>query len=68
VKRYSPHHLERLRVKPGLTGLWQLYGNTVNDFEDIVKLDCRYIQYWSVWLDLKILLKTIPRILKGGGW
>lgn len=68
VKRYSPHHLERLRVKPGLTGLWQLYGNTVNDFEDIVKLDCRYIQYWSVWLDLKILVKTIPRILKGGGW
>lgn len=68
VQHYSPHHLLRLRVKPGLTGLWQLYGNAVNDFEDIVKLDCRYIEYWSVWLDLKILLKTIPRILKGGGW
>jgi lipopolysaccharide/colanic/teichoic acid biosynthesis glycosyltransferase len=68
VQHYSPHHLARLRVKPGLTGLWQLYGNAVNDFEDIVKLDCRYIQCWSVWLDLKILARTVPRILKGGGW
>jgi lipopolysaccharide/colanic/teichoic acid biosynthesis glycosyltransferase len=68
VQHYSPHHLLRLCVKPGLTGLWQLYGNAVNDFEDIVKLDCRYIEYWSIWLDLKILAKTIPRILKGGGW
>ncbi len=68
VQLYSPTHLLRLRVKPGLTGLWQLYGNSVNDFEDIVKLDCRYITYWSVWLDLKILLRTIPRILKGKGW
>jgi lipopolysaccharide/colanic/teichoic acid biosynthesis glycosyltransferase len=68
VQLYSPPHLLRLRVKPGLTGLWQLYGNSVNDFEEIVKLDCRYIDYWSVWLDLKILIRTIPKILKGGGW
>jgi lipopolysaccharide/colanic/teichoic acid biosynthesis glycosyltransferase len=68
VELYSPHHLARLRVKPGLTGLWQLYGNSVNDFEDIVNLDCRYIDYWSVWLDLKILVRTVPRILRGGGW
>jgi lipopolysaccharide/colanic/teichoic acid biosynthesis glycosyltransferase len=68
VESYEPHHLQRLRVKPGLTGTWQLYGNSVNDFEDIVKLDCRYIEYWSVWLDLKILARTFPKILKGEGW
>lgn len=68
VELYLPSHLRRLRVKPGLTGLWQLYGNSVNDFEDIVKLDCRYINYWSPWLDLKILVRTIPGLLKGGGW
>ncbi len=68
VELYSPHHLARLRVKPGLTGLWQLYGNSVSDFEDIVNLDCRYIDYWSVWLDLKILVRTVPRILRGEGW
>ncbi|MGB8684481.1 MAG: sugar transferase [Candidatus Binatus sp.] len=68
VERYAPHHLMRLRSKPGLTGSWQLYGNSVSDFEDIVKLDCRYIDQWSLWLDLKILVKTIPKILRGGGW
>jgi len=68
VELYSPRHFERLRVKPGLTGLWQLYGNSVSDFEDIVNLDCRYINYWSLWLDLKILVRTIPKILRGGGW
>jgi lipopolysaccharide/colanic/teichoic acid biosynthesis glycosyltransferase len=66
--RYADRHLLRLRVKPGLTGSWQLYGNSVNDFEDIVKLDCRYIDQWSLWVDVKVLLKTIPKILKGGGW
>lgn len=68
VEAYLPHHLMRLRSKPGLTGSWQLYGNSVSDFEDIVKLDCRYIDQWSLWLDLKILVKTIPKILRGGGW
>ena len=68
VESYAPHHYQRLSVKPGLTGTWQLYGNSVNDFEDIVKLDCRYIKYWSVWLDLKILLRTFPKIAKGEGW
>jgi lipopolysaccharide/colanic/teichoic acid biosynthesis glycosyltransferase len=69
VELYEPHHFRRLRMKPGLTGLWQLYGNShVNDFEEIVSLDCRYIDNWSLWLDLKILLKTLPRIAKGNGW
>ncbi len=68
VEVYSPSHLLRLRVKPGLTGLWQVYGNSVFDFEEIVKLDCRYIDCWSLWLDLKILVRTIPKLLRGGGW
>jgi lipopolysaccharide/colanic/teichoic acid biosynthesis glycosyltransferase len=68
VEHYSQRHFLRLRVKPGLTGLWQLYGNSVSDFEDIVNLDCRYIDRWSLWLDLKILVRTIPKILRGGGW
>jgi lipopolysaccharide/colanic/teichoic acid biosynthesis glycosyltransferase len=68
VRLYSPRHLMRLRVQPGLTGTWQLYGNAVNDFEDIVTLDCRYIDLWSLWLDVKILIRTVPKILRGGGW
>ena len=68
VKLYAAPHLLRLRIKPGLTGSWQIYGNSVSDFEDIVKLDCRYIDQWSLWADLKIVLRTIPKILKGGGW
>ncbi len=68
VQLYSPAHLLRLRVKPGLTGLWQVYGNSVYDFEEIVKLDCRYIDRWSLLLDLKILIRTVPKILKGRGW
>jgi lipopolysaccharide/colanic/teichoic acid biosynthesis glycosyltransferase len=69
VELYEPHHFQRLRMKPGLTGLWQLYGNSrINDFEDIVRLDCRYIENWSLWLDLKILCRTLPKVLRGPGW
>jgi exopolysaccharide biosynthesis polyprenyl glycosylphosphotransferase len=58
----------RLSVKPGITGLWQVSGrNTVNNFEDWVRLDLQYIDTWSFWLDLKILLKTIPAVLRGTG-
>ena len=58
----------RLSVKPGLTCLWQISGrNNVQVFEDWVKLDLEYIDNWSVWLDIKILLKTIPAVLFGFG-
>jgi exopolysaccharide biosynthesis polyprenyl glycosylphosphotransferase len=54
----------RLSVKPGLTCLWQVSGrNNVSDFRDWVKLDLQYIDNWSIWLDLLILLKTIPVVL-----
>ncbi len=58
----------RLSVKPGLTCLWQVMGrNTINSFEDWVALDLRYIDNWSLWLDLRILAKTLPAVLKGSG-
>jgi lipopolysaccharide/colanic/teichoic acid biosynthesis glycosyltransferase len=56
-------------MKPGITGLWQLAGNgEVADFEDVVKLDCDYIDNWSLWLDLQILAKTVVKVVKGTGW
>lgn len=61
-------HRRRLSVKPGLTCLWQISGrNNVQDFKDWVRLDLEYIDNWSLWLDLKILLRTIPVVLMGTG-
>jgi len=58
----------RLSVKPGLTCLWQISGrNQVRDFRDWVRLDLDYIDQWSLALDLKILLRTIPAVLMGLG-
>ena len=55
-------------MKPGLTCLWQVSGrNAVTDFEDWVRLDLEYIDNWSLWLDTKILLKTVPVVLFGWG-
>jgi lipopolysaccharide/colanic/teichoic acid biosynthesis glycosyltransferase len=66
---YEQHHYRRLSMKPGLTGLWQLNGNgAVKDFEDVVKLDCEYIDNWSLWLDAKILAKTVTKVLCGDAW
>jgi exopolysaccharide biosynthesis polyprenyl glycosylphosphotransferase len=64
----NPAQRRRLSVKPGLTCLWQISGrNEVKDFETWVKLDLKYIDNWSTWLDLKILLRTIPVIFFGYG-
>lgn len=58
----------RLSVKPGLTCLWQISGrNNVTSFQDWVRLDLAYIDNWSIWLDVKILLKTVPAVLMGLG-
>lgn len=58
----------RLSVKPGLTCLWQVTGrNGIRNFEEWVALDLQYIDNWSLWLDLKILLKTLPAVLRGVG-
>ena len=61
-------HRRRLSVKPGLTCLWQVSGrNDVRDFKDWVRLDLEYIDNWSLWLDVKILLRTIPAVLTTAG-
>ena len=69
VKRFDDlAHRRRLSVKPGLTCLWQISGrNNVTDFKDWVRLDLEYIDNWSLWLDLKILARTIPVVLSGSG-
>jgi lipopolysaccharide/colanic/teichoic acid biosynthesis glycosyltransferase len=69
VACYEPHHQRRLSMKPGITGLWQLYGHdTVRDFEQVVELDCKYIDTWSIRQDCLIILKTTLRVAQGGGY
>jgi exopolysaccharide biosynthesis polyprenyl glycosylphosphotransferase len=69
VKQFeSPSQRRRLSMKPGLTCLWQVGGrNEVKNFDDWVRLDLEYIDNWSLWLDFKILLKTVPVVLFGWG-
>jgi exopolysaccharide biosynthesis polyprenyl glycosylphosphotransferase len=69
VERFDdPSHRRRLSVKPGITCLWQVSGrNEVRDFRDWVRLDLEYIDNWSLWLDLKILFRTVPVVLVGTG-
>jgi len=69
VKRFNDlAHRRRLSVRPGLTCLWQISGrNNVKDFKDWVRLDLEYIDNWSLWLDFKILCRTIPVVLTGAG-
>jgi exopolysaccharide biosynthesis polyprenyl glycosylphosphotransferase len=69
VKRFDNlAHRRRLSVKPGLTCLWQISGrNQITDFKEWVRLDLEYIDNWSLWLDLKILVRTIPAVLIGTG-
>jgi exopolysaccharide biosynthesis polyprenyl glycosylphosphotransferase len=69
VKRFDDTaHRRRLSVRPGITCLWQVSGrNDVKDFRDWVRLDLEYIDNWSLWLDFKILLRTIPIVLLGTG-
>jgi len=67
VEKYKGWQRRRLSMKPGITGLWQVSGRNQIDFENWMKLDLEYIDKWSLWLDLKILLKTIPVVLLGKG-
>jgi len=67
VKEYSRWQRRRLSVKPGITCLWQVSGRNEIDFHEWMKLDLRYIDNWSLLLDLKILLRTFPVVLFGKG-
>jgi len=68
LARYESWQRRKLSIKPGITCLWQVNGrNEINSFEDWAKMDLAYIDNWSLWLDLKILLKTIPAVFYGKG-
>lgn len=62
-EKYELHHRARLAIRPGITGLWQISGRSdITDFEEVVKLDTKYITEWSMGLDFKILFKTVAAV------
>jgi exopolysaccharide biosynthesis polyprenyl glycosylphosphotransferase len=67
VEQYEEWHKKRLAVSPGMTGLWQVSGRSELDFTEMVMYDIYYIEHWSLSLDFRILLRTIPTVLCGGG-
>jgi lipopolysaccharide/colanic/teichoic acid biosynthesis glycosyltransferase len=67
LEYYEEWHKLRLEVKPGLTGLWQVSGRSSVPFNEMVKLDLYYIEHWTLLLDFKIMLRTIPVMLFGSG-
>lgn len=68
VAQYQPQHLKRISAKPGLTGMWQVSGrNKINSFEEVVRLDCKYLDGWHFSTDLKILVKTVFTVLSRKG-
>ena len=67
--RLEDWHRKRYLVLPGMTGLWQVSGRSELDFDELVRLDFLYLERWSVFLDLTILLKTIPAVIRArGAW
>ncbi|HWQ89144.1 MAG TPA: sugar transferase, partial [Desulfitobacteriaceae bacterium] len=65
VARYDLEHYRRISIKPGLTGMWQVSGRSnILDFDEVVALDTKYIDKWSIWLDVRIILKTVFKVLK----
>lgn len=66
-QQFGPEHAQRMAVLPGLTGLWQVTARRDPSFQRYTRLDCEYVGTRSFWLDLKILLKTIPAVLQGTG-
>jgi len=67
VAEYKPPHYERLAALPGITGLWQVNGRCERSFEEQIQLDLEYVRDQSLWLDIRILARTIPAVLSGRG-
>ena len=68
VAVYQTWHRRRvLEVKPGITGLWQVTGRSRTKFDEMVRLDLRYAESWTLWRDIKILLRTPLAVIKGAG-
>lgn len=67
-KQYKGYHKRRLSIKPGITGMWQVSGRSdIEDFEEVVRLDLKYIDNWSLSLDIKIILKTCIAVFQRAG-
>ena len=65
---YTPAQKRRLSFKPGITGLWQVSGRSeITDFDEVVKLDVAYMDDWTIWRDIQILLKTVKVVLRKEG-
>lgn len=65
VSKYQKWHHRRISIRPGITGMWQVSGrNAIRDFDEIVKLDLKYIDSWNIWLDIVIIFKTIFIVFK----
>jgi lipopolysaccharide/colanic/teichoic acid biosynthesis glycosyltransferase len=67
VEHYPPHWFARFAVKPGVTGLWQVNGRSTVTLEEMVRLDVEYSHRRSLWLNISILLRTVPAVLSGRG-
>lgn len=67
VAQYSPQQFVRLQVLPGITGLWQIKARRSSSFHDYISLDAAYVQNWCLWLDVKILWRTVGVVLAGTG-
>jgi lipopolysaccharide/colanic/teichoic acid biosynthesis glycosyltransferase len=67
VAGYDVWHRRRLSMKPGITGLWQVAARREPEFDRWVRLDLEYIDRWSLWLDLKIIFRTIPAVIAQQG-
>ncbi|CYK10099.1 galactosyl transferase CpsE [Streptococcus pneumoniae] len=67
-EHYTPEQKRRLSFKPGITGLWQVSGRSeIKNFDEVVKLDVAYIDDWTIWKDIEILLKTVKVVLMKDG-
>ena len=67
LEHFQEWHHERHDVKPGITGAWQVGGRGRLNLEDMLKLDVEYARTWSIWTDLKLIVLTIPFVVRGGG-
>ena len=67
VDKFQPWHRRRMNMRPGITCLWQISGRNEVGFDDWMRLDLEYIDRWSLWLDLSILVRTLPAVLRGRG-
>jgi exopolysaccharide production protein ExoY len=67
ISKYGPNAKLYFRARPGLTGAWQVSGRSDTSYDQRVKLDCEYVETWSLWRDLVIIVKTIPAVLSAKG-